>query len=79
MYACNHTNSNTFTFHTQLDLDPEMLEALDSLNVHGYAAYAMARDLVAQKQQQAQVGGMYSAGGHRAQIIILGRLRHGRN
>lgn len=41
----------------QLDLDPEMVEALDNLNVHGYAAYAMARDLVAQKQQQAQVGG----------------------
>jgi len=41
--------------HLQLDLDPEMVEALDSLNVHGYAAYAMARDLVAQKQHQAQV------------------------
>jgi len=40
---------------TVLDLDPEMVEALDSLNVHGYAAYAMARDLVAQKQQQAQM------------------------
>lgn len=42
-----------------------MLEALDSLNVHGYAAYAMARDLVAQKQQQQQVGG-----------LLLGTLNH---